>query len=362
MEIRSGTITALYVFDVAEQTDLRALQGLIGGGAAPRLTSKSTAPAYLQYQTPPLVVEGESVGAGMIDGFRTRFKFFDYGVVSLSLVRPFAGTWDALADVAHRYIDNAGLEAQAEAAVRALVERGNRAMVRVRASYLAEDYLVASVHALAEPVDADGLLALRGRTIAQLLRGEGQPLSRQEAEEVLRNRLSYLANDLVVPTWNAAFVYDTESGAAAAVELFEFANSQLLEFRYYDMLLDGELARIYPQVQRATWWRNLFGGGTVKAANHLHSVFIELNELTDRTENALKIVGDIYAARIYSLIAARLGLARWKASVEEKLKTLDDISRFAVDQVSITRGQFLELTIVLILILELILFFLGIMR
>ena len=92
-----------------------------------------------------------------------------------------------------------------------------------------------------------------------MLRGEAQPLSAQEQEEVLRNRLSYLANDLVIPTWNAAFVYDTEAGAAATLELFEFANSQLLEFRYHDALLDGELARIYPQLQRTSWWHNLLG-------------------------------------------------------------------------------------------------------
>lgn len=54
---------------------------------------------------------------------------------------------------------------------------------------------------------------------------------------MLRHRISYLKNDLLVPTWNAAFVYDTESGAQAAIEILEFANSQLLEFRYYDRII-----------------------------------------------------------------------------------------------------------------------------
>ena len=100
----------------------------------------------------------------------------------------------------------------------------------------------------------------------------------------------------------------------------------------------------------------------IRAANHLHALFIDVNEITDKTQNALKMVGDIYAARVFSLAAARLGLDRWKASVEEKLKTLDDIYGFAVEQVAIARGQFLELTIILILVLELVLFFLGIMK
>ena len=99
-----------------------------------------------------------------------------------------------------------------------------------------------------------------------------------------------------------------------------------------------------------------------KAARQVHALLIDVNELTDRTENALKFIGDIYAARLFSLVADRLGLATWKANIQEKLKTLDDISRFAVEQSAMSRGQFLELTVVLILVLELVLIFLGVMK
>ena len=71
---------------------------------------------------------------------------------------------------------------------------------------------------------------------------------------------------------------------------------------------------------------------------------------------------DVYAARLFGLAAARLGLDQWKANVREKLKTLDDIYRFAVEQTSMARGEILELTIVAILMFELMLFFMGIMR
>jgi hypothetical protein len=86
-----------------------------------------------------------------------------------------------------------------------------------------------------------------------------------------------------------------------------------------------------------------------------------VNELTDRTENALKIVGDVYAARLFALIGARLDLDRWKTNVREKLQTVDDIYRFAVEHLGMARGEFLEATIVAILIFELVLFFMGIM-
>jgi len=94
----------------------------------------------------------------------------------------------------------------------------------------------------------------------------------------------------------------------------------------------------------------------------VHSLFIDVNELTDRTENALKIVGDVYAARLFAMAAARLGLNQWKGSVQEKLRTLADIYRFAVEQASMARGEFLEITVVLILVLELVLLLAGSIR
>jgi hypothetical protein len=52
---------------------------------------------------------------------------------------------------------------------------------------------------------------------------------------------------------------------------------------------------------------------------------------------------------------------RNRQQARAKLETLDDIYGFAVEQVAIARGQLMELTIVLILVFELVLFFAGIM-
>ena len=105
-----------------------------------------------------------------------------------------------------------------------------------------------------------------------------------------------------------------------------------------------------------------FGSRYTKAARQVHSLFIDVNELTDRTENTIKFIGDLYAVRLFGLVAGRLGLDTWKADVESKLKTLDDIYRFAVEQTAMSRGHFLELIVVIILVLELVLILMGIMR
>ena len=161
---------------------------------------------------------------------------------------------------------------------------------------------------------------------------------------------------MVIATWSSALVYDSESGAQGSVEMLEYVNSQLLQFRYYDQLLDDELERIYAQLQKVGWRQNWAGRRYTRAARHVHSLFIDVTELTDRTENALKIAGDVYAARLFAMAGARLGLEQWRGNVREKLKTLDDIYRFAVEHTAMMRGEFLELIVVILILLEIVLF------
>ena len=357
----SGSVTAFFLYDVAEAIDLAAVSELVAATVPVHMAPKTQTPPYIQYTYPPISIEGETIGTPEVAGFRVRFRLFDYGVVSVALTRPTPAAWDHLVAEGLGLHDDVALAAGAERHCRALVDRLLPATVRPRAEYLSEDYLVFFVTG-ADGTTADDLLASHGGEIAQLLRGEREVLSARERDEVLRHRLSYFATDLIVPTWNAAFVHDTEVGAQAVLDIIEFANSQLLQFRYYDQLLDAELRQIYPQLQQPGGLHSWFGRRLTRAARQVHTLFIEVNEVTDKTENALKIAGDVYTARLFTLVAARLGLDDWKASVREKLKTLDDIYRFAVEQTAMARGELLELTIVLILVLELVLFFAGIMR
>jgi hypothetical protein len=116
------------------------------------------------------------------------------------------------------------------------------------------------------------------------------------------------------------------------------------------------LSRTYARLQKGGWRHTWIAGRHARAARQIHALFIDVNELTDKAENALKIAGDVYAARLFGLAAARLGLDQWKGNVREKLKTVDDIYRFAVEQTSMARGEFLELTIVILIVLEIVLF------
>jgi hypothetical protein len=157
--------------------------------------------------------------------------------------------------------------------------------------------------------------------------------------------------------WNAAFVYDTTSGAETAIQLLEYANSQLLEFRHYDELLTGLLDGLYDTLEqkhgRFARWR-LSG-----SANSLHTVLLEITELTERADNAIKFVSDMYAARLYRLAANRVGVPDYRNLVAQKLKTAEDLYDFMVEQFNQSRAFFLEVVVVLILLIELFYLFRG---
>ena len=358
----TGHVTAFFLYDAADAIDLHAVPTLVGGTARAQLTAKTSTPPYVQYEQAPLTIEGGALGLPESLGFSVRFKLYDYGVISVGLTRPLPPSWAELVEAALGWQDDVRLGATCESLCRDLINRLRPAMTGARTTLLSEDYFLFSITGLRERTSADALVERHGDQIVRLLRGERETLSRQERDEVLRHRISYYECDLLVPTWNAAFVYDTDSGVQAVSEIVEFANSQLLEFRYYDDLLARELERIYAELQKPSWFRGWGGRRYTRAAQQVHALFIDVNELTDRAENALRVAGDLYTARVLTLTGARLGLDQWKANVRDKLETLDDIYRFAVEQTGMARGEALELLVVLILVFELVLFVMGVMK
>lgn len=151
MEMLHGQIVALYLFDVAEATDLHAAAAAISSSVRAKLAPKPATPAYVKYREAPLWFEGAAVDIPSIDNFRVGFKVFDYGIISLRLTRAFDGTWPELADASDQLIENEALERQAEQACRSVAERLKHAMTDPRQSALTEDYLVFAISELSRP-------------------------------------------------------------------------------------------------------------------------------------------------------------------------------------------------------------------
>jgi hypothetical protein len=352
-----GSVLVLIQFDVCEEIRLDVLRTIFGARTA-ATSFKHQAPGYVRYQRTPVEETLEPLILDSGERLEGEIKYYDYGVVSLVFELPFSGGWDTLVELSCRWTSDTNFEAQASRIVKQKLERAAPALVKPYKEWLTEDYFIFHVREIAGSPSANDLLAARADEISQIVRGEMAKLSDGERQEVLQSKISYYPNDLAVIGWNAAFIYDDPAGAETAIQLLQYANSQLLEFRHYDELLTKELEKVYDFLETGgtgTWarWR------TARAASKLHTVLLDVNELTERADNAIKFLSDMFSARLYKLCAAKVGVPDYKDLVKEKLQTAEDLYRFMVDQFNQSRAFVLELMVVVILIIELVYFFRG---
>ena len=247
-----GAVMVLLQYDVAEAIRLDLLQELVSARKVAKPSMKHPAPGYVRYQRPPVVVPVESLVLESGEQLHGEIKYYDYGVVSVVFELPFSGGWDKLTALASRWVWDVDFAAQATAIVRASLERATAALIKPYEEWLSEDYLIFHVREIDGSPSVAELIREHGPRIAQVVRGDTGQLAESECNEVLQSRISYYANDLAVIGWNAAFLYDSTSGAETAVQLLEYANSQLLEFRHYDDLLTEELERVYTLLDKGT--------------------------------------------------------------------------------------------------------------
>jgi hypothetical protein len=213
-----GQLTAFFLFEVGDAIDLEAVGAQIDVTVSARLAPRPATPPYVQYQQPPLTMDGGAIGLADVQGFHVRLKAFDYGVISVAFTRELPDAWDALLESGLEWQEDGRLEKHAERLCRELLARIAGAVTKLReGQFLNEDYFVFTVFSDGSGETAEALLSTRGNLIAQLLRNERQQLSSQEREEVLRHRLSYYTSDVVVATWNSALVYDSQSGASGGL-------------------------------------------------------------------------------------------------------------------------------------------------
>ena len=343
----------LFLFDVCEEVKLDELRIILG---ARRLGEglKHAAAEQLFFERPPVV---ESIQISGDSQAQVRVKYYDYGVVSVLFEFPFAGDWPDLIALSSRWISGTDLPTRAEEIVKERIERTQSALEKPYGSWLSEDYFIFFLREIDGNPSGSQLLNSCGQQISQVVRGENLLLSDDERREVLQSAMSYYPNDLAVLGWNAAFVYDSAAGSETTMQLLEYANSQLLEFRHYDDLLTRELAAVYDSLERNS---NFIGRWRLpREASRLQTVLLDVTELTERADNAIKFLSDMFSARLYRLAANKVGVPDYKSLAQEKLRTAEDLYRFLIDQFHQSRTFWLEAMVVLILLIELVYVFHG---
>jgi hypothetical protein len=355
-----GSLWILFLYDVSEEIALERLGRILGAQRPEKEPGfRRPAPEYVRFQQPPVVEGAAPLILGGGERLQARVNYYEYGVVTIALELPFECGWAELAGLASRWIGSAELEKKAGEVLEERLGRAKPSLIQAYSQRLSEDYGLIHLRPLPKEggghVSAAELIAGHGPEIAQIVRGECTPLSDEEAREILHSRMSYYPDDLVVVGWAGAFVYDGPEGMLPTMQLLEYANTQLLEFRRYDEMLTRVLAGVYPTVGRKKGflarWR------LASEAERLNAIRLDVEELTERMDNSIKFLSDMFSARVYRLAAAKIGVPDYRKLVDDKLETAADLYASMMEQFHQSSAFVLELMIVIILIIDLIFLF-----
>lgn len=367
----NGHVTALRLFDLAYAIDLAQAETLWasrdGQGARARLTG--TPPQAVAFGEAPLTLVLPAIslplesdpGAPTTDAAVTA-RLYSFGVVTIAVRIPAQDlTWTDYAGRVNAVARAIGPQSAAHIALypeiwlqilTRLRETIDPALARPNRSGLIEDYLIATVHSFGVPVEP----AMLGRELdlVPLLSGETRPLSDGARAELMSRRFSYYQDDLVVLTWDRAFIYEPQRETDVA-DVIEVANAQFLQIRYYDNLLDAELPRMYDLVEKATRRRSLGPRRFAELARRLYTLVAEVTELTEKVDNALQVTQDVYLARVYAAALDLFRVRSVQSAVDRKLAIIRDTYSALYDEAASSRAGAMEAAIVALIALELIL-------
>jgi hypothetical protein len=354
-ELLKVTVHVDYAFDIGYEIDLERARSLLQGVPGALARRKRT-PESIRYRPAPLRVPLESPGLNLPCGIATaepplaELSIFDFAAISLAIQFPLEIAPEDLLRLAGELAEPAELIAGVRALIKPWIARLEPAVGGLEVSELSEEYIVFQVDD-AQP----GWLQARTGWIAGLVRLESNPLSSDETVEATRLSLSYTPDDLVTLDWAAGFIADRN--CADTLQVIEFANVQLLEFRHIDDRLDDRLEAAYRLIRPS---RRKHGLGTIwrthaAAVRSVRELEIEATSLFERADNALKLIGDQYLSRVFDLASTRFHLPEWQQSIRRKLDTVGDVYDLLVQQSGGQRMEALEIIVVVLIALEIVL-------
>ena len=364
-----GEVVYIYAFDIAYDFERKPLRELLGQPVAQfSMDSSKRSPKHLFFYRPQMVrlTPLERIGPHGPVCVQRVVKILPVGAVSITVHVPFAV--DRVEDLVE-YHDLEFSNGVLQDEVRQLAEDIRRELA---------PYLVKPVIDLSQeeaytvfcmepptmgsldgaPASAENWLLTNRREVAALLTQEPDiaHLSNQEANESTHLYLSYYESDLVVVDWDAALIIDKPHNFEESLYIMEMANLQLAELEAYDRMLDDALVRSYRDLS------NRASRNRAEVLRELRDIRIDMARFNDELSNITKFFGDWHLARIYENISARFHLGDWHRSIDRKLKTLDDLYQILKHDQNNRWILMLELTMVLLFVIDLVFLFMGLKK
>ena len=362
MRIKEGSIFSYYTFDVASEIALDKLERVLGKKPEElKLEYSRLTPKYVQYAQPPLMVK---LGTKSIQikekryDFKVIAKFYDFGVVTIRFSTPFSGNFEELKQASTHFSNSDELEKEALKYLSKIYKEISEQLVKPTMQGKLEDldyedYTVIYVKEFEKKTSMKELIQESDR-IAEIIRAESEELSKDEINSTIVSPISYYADDLVFICWHGAFVYDPRE-AWDTFDVIEYANIELLELRVYDTLLDKEIDKAYDELSKPRFVLALEPYSSV--LKRIEEVRLDVTLIIEKVENALKLVGDLYLAKVYNRSSQAFHINEWKTSVREKLDIVSDLYSTLNSRAQTERFVVLEILITILILFELIVAF-----
>jgi hypothetical protein len=364
----TGEVVYIYAFDVAYEMTRQPVRELLGQPVAQFVVDASKrSPRQLFFYRPQMVrlPPLERIGPHGPVRVERVIKLLPVGAISISVRVPFEVTQvEDLVGYHDLQFSNGSLSDE----VRRLAEevRSELASHYVRPVSELADEEAYTVFCIESPlpteagtqVSAETWWRANRRAVASLLTQEPDVdhLSKQEADESTGRHLSYYEHDLVVVDWDAALIIDERQNFEETLYVMELANLQLAELEAYDRILDDSLERAYRDLStRPT-------RGRAAVLRELREIRVDLARFSDELSNITKFFGDWHLARIYENISARFHLGDWHRTIDKKQRTLDDLYELLNHDQTNRWMLILEVTIVLLFVIDLVILLLGFKR
>lgn len=354
VSVEKGRILIYRLFDVAQEIDLSMIDRFQREGSKRLKFSKNHYMKALEFANPPISFELAPFSRVFFNGeasISVIARAYDFGVISISfdLAIPVHTSFEAIEAAAAALDADGSIEETAKQYLVQLVDSLGPAVKgpEIKEGFV-EDYMVFYIERLSGGVTVEEFL--KSYDPARLLLYESRPLSPFMSRETLIHSFSYYPDDLVIVHTDNALIIEP-SGSFDLPDILEFANAQIFELRFYDAVMDRELAWIYAELSRRRV-SVLSLKKYERLARKMIQTVLDVTEVTGRVNNSLKVTEDVYYARIYRTFMMLLRSRDWEVSINGKLQVVMNTYKMLHDEISIKRGYAVEVGIFILILIE----------
>ncbi|MBD3273452.1 hypothetical protein GF385_03835 [Candidatus Dependentiae bacterium] len=355
-----GNIFLFYAFDVGDEIDLNKIK-------KKRLVNlkEFTSSSYFKNYHIPLFFDIESLtekgrtGEQYVtqDSPCISSKLHHFGALSFYYKIPFSSSLD---DLKTKLIEiKKEFDGRANQDAKKTFDRIKVAIKKQRFFNLDGFYFAIQVDPKQKDISPENFREYYGGKIASLLRLETFKLSEYQEKEILSATTGYSGQDMIIIDSEGSFIYDSEY--FETLEFFEFANIQQLELQYFDRLLDEKLNFFYAQQSYKvpiSSYIPLLGERFNSPVSLLAQLRVDISVITERLENSIKMAGEAYYLRVFSMLREKMGLRGWKVSINRKLDIIRDLYSVYQDRLDVIHEEILTLVIIILIAVEALIAFL----